>query len=706
MSGQKNEKYQFAGSCHKKEWFFFLKFAYTMVWLYPSFLWALLALLIPIAIHLFNFRRYKKLIFSNVRLLRQIERQTKSGNKLKKYLILASRLLAISFLVFAFAQPILLRKGQTLNNGRKYISIIIDNSYSMNLNGSEGQLFEAAKNRARAIVNAAGSGDEFNIVSADMNAALLHFHGKQATLEAIDKLKLSSGAHPISDLLTVQSRSLKDKTGNKIGFCISDFQNNMSNFAHYKPDTSILSTWIKLPSAEHDNFSIDTCFLQSPILQTGQTITLVAQVSNYTEKEVEGLTLELEIDGKPKGIANFNIPAYGKAQQALNFTLETGGNHRCVLKLPGDNIADDDDLYFALRIHQNYKTDVISDNGERFAEAAFSDNPGFIYKKELAGSINYTALKTNDLIVLQGLAAYPSGLVSELRKNVQNGSTVLVFPNANSNEELNNLCNAFNVSVDPESFTEPVKVSQIDYEHPIYKNIFEKTPKNPDLPSINKYLSIKAPNGNAIMRLANGKPFIQDIGFGKGHFIICASALEKSWSNFQSHALFLPTLLKSAMMGSYKTPLYYQCGETKPVYTGLPFETETGISLKGQQSAYVPEVINMDGEMILNTNGSIEKAGHYDLLSKKSDTALASISFNTNRNESDTRTLNDEAFGKLTENFKAESFEGSAEKLSAEFTKSQKGISLWKWCIIFVLFFLLIEILLIRFFRNHAKLSA
>ena len=61
-----------------------------MVWLYPSFLWALLALLIPVAIHLFNFRRYKKLIFSNVRLLRQIDRQTKTGNKLKKYLILAS----------------------------------------------------------------------------------------------------------------------------------------------------------------------------------------------------------------------------------------------------------------------------------------------------------------------------------------------------------------------------------------------------------------------------------------------------------------------------------------------------------------------------------------------------------------------------------------------------------------------------------------
>jgi hypothetical protein len=238
------------------------------------------------------------------------------------------------------------------------------------------------------------------------------------------------------------------------------------------------------------------------------------------------------------------------------------------------------------------------------------------------------------------------------------------------------------------------------------KNIFEKKPKNPELPELNRYISIRASSGNAIMKLANGKAFIHDLPFGKGHFIICASALDKNWSNFQTQALFLPTLLKSAMMGSYKTPLYYACGETKPIFSGLNFESETGISLKGNKTAYVPEVINMDGEMILNTNGEIETPGHYDLLNKKSDTALAFLSFNINRNESDTRTLTDEAFSKSSQNLQAETFDGSAEKLSAEFTKSQKGISLWKWCIIFVLFFLLIEILLIRFFRNNAKLSA
>src|SRR5690242_8206441 len=113
-----------------------------MIWLYPSFLWALSVLLVPIIIHLFNFRRYKKIVFSDIRFLKEVNQQTKSGNQLKKYLILACRLLAFTFLVFAFAQPLLLHKNQVMDNSRKSVSIIIDNSYSMNLNGSEGQLLE------------------------------------------------------------------------------------------------------------------------------------------------------------------------------------------------------------------------------------------------------------------------------------------------------------------------------------------------------------------------------------------------------------------------------------------------------------------------------------------------------------------------------------------------------------------------------------
>lgn len=678
-----------------------------MVWLYPSFLWALTALAIPVAIHLFNFRRFKKIIFSDIRFLKQVTQQTKSGNQLKKFLILMCRMLAFSFLVFAFAQPMLLRKDQTLESGRKSISIIIDNSYSMNLTGSEGQLLEAAKNRARAIVNASGNNDRFNLVTSDMHAPLLHFAGKQATLENIDKIKVSSASKQLADLLELQNRLLQVAEGQKMAFCISDFQKNNSVIRRNPLDTGIRQTWIKIPEAGHDNLSIDTCFLISPILQPGQNISLVIQVSNYTANDIEGTTLELVIDGKPKGIASYSIKPFSSERQTINFTLENGGNHACELRLAGDNIAIDDQLFFSLNVTGHYHVTNISDKEEPYVEAVFFDNPGYSYRKELSGNVNFSEFRNTSLIILQGVSNLNSGFVGELRKFANNGGTIVAFPAANiPYGGLQQTASAFGFQLSEQPLINPLKVSSLDLEHPVFKHIFVKNPKNPDLPSVSKYFHIQASSGQSLMRLANNHTFMHDIPVGKGHLLICASPLLPEYTNFQNHALFVPVLLKSAMLSNYRKQLYFDCGQNQPIYTGLPYESESGLYLAKGKNTFIPEVINMDGEMFINTNGEIQEPGHYELRNRKSDSTLVNLSFNINRSESDTRTLSDDELEKTASDFHIETFEGSAEKLASEFTKLQKGTPLWKWCIIFVLIFLLIEILLIRFFRTHAKLPA
>ena len=100
-----------------------------MTFLYPSFLWALAALAIPILIHLFNFRRTTRIFFSNNRFLRQVKEVTTAKRRLKDYLILASRLLMLLFLVLAFAQPVIPAREQFANG--KSILLYIDNSKSM-----------------------------------------------------------------------------------------------------------------------------------------------------------------------------------------------------------------------------------------------------------------------------------------------------------------------------------------------------------------------------------------------------------------------------------------------------------------------------------------------------------------------------------------------------------------------------------------------
>src|SRR6187549_1647605 len=125
-----------------------------MHFLYPAFLFALLSLAIPVLVHLFNFRRYQKVYFSNVQFLKEIREQQSSRRNLKERLILASRLLALLFLVLAFARPYI-PGPQVVNAGKlKVASVFIDNSYSMQTLSREGSLLDEAKKKAKEIVTA------------------------------------------------------------------------------------------------------------------------------------------------------------------------------------------------------------------------------------------------------------------------------------------------------------------------------------------------------------------------------------------------------------------------------------------------------------------------------------------------------------------------------------------------------------------------
>ena len=137
-----------------------------MQFIYPEFLFALSVLAIPIIIHLFNFRRFKKIYFTNVRFLKEIKQDTQSRSKLKHLLVLISRLLALTFLVFAFAQPFIPAKTNKVQSGTKRVSIYVDNTFSMDALGKNGSLLETAKKKAREIANAYKPSDEFQLLTS------------------------------------------------------------------------------------------------------------------------------------------------------------------------------------------------------------------------------------------------------------------------------------------------------------------------------------------------------------------------------------------------------------------------------------------------------------------------------------------------------------------------------------------------------------
>ncbi len=109
---------------------------------HPELLYALFLLVIPVLVHLFQLRKFETQKFTNVKFLRKAVLQTRKSSRLKKWLILCTRLLALACLIIAFAQPFFPPK-EGIVKGQETL-VYLDNSYSMQAKGKKGILLKRA----------------------------------------------------------------------------------------------------------------------------------------------------------------------------------------------------------------------------------------------------------------------------------------------------------------------------------------------------------------------------------------------------------------------------------------------------------------------------------------------------------------------------------------------------------------------------------
>ncbi len=97
-------------------------------------------------IHLFYFRRFRKVYFSNVRFLREVKEERSMRSRLRNLLVLLLRCLAVAALVLAFAQPFIpVEEG--VRSGRKAVSVYVDNSFSMAAESDRAPLLQLGRDR-------------------------------------------------------------------------------------------------------------------------------------------------------------------------------------------------------------------------------------------------------------------------------------------------------------------------------------------------------------------------------------------------------------------------------------------------------------------------------------------------------------------------------------------------------------------------------
>ena len=675
-----------------------------MQFVYPAFLFALSAIAIPIIIHLFHFRRFKKVYFTNVKFLKEVKEESASRSKLRNLLVLLMRILAIAFLVFAFAQPFIPNKNTAVKNGQKAVSLYVDNSYSMDAQASDVPLLEKAKQRAREIVNAYDIGDEFQVITCDFEGRHQRLVSQEDALQLIDEVQPTYAVQPISKVIAKQKQVFNTaKSEHKISYLISDFQKNVTDLETIQ-DSTFEVNLIPLQSVQLRNVSIDSAWFEAPVQMLNQTNRLIVKVSNLSDDEVEDVRLSLQMNGQVKPLGNISLQANTSTFDTVNITIVRTGWHEAALSITDFPVNFDDTYYFTFNVKKEIKILSINESlGNRYINSAFGNTAYFKIENQATSQINYSTLSDYQLIILNQLNNIPSGLASELQQYIADGGNVGVFPNATSNlATYKSFLNSINANELTPYQQKEREVTYINTDEFIFNDVFINQSANLKLPTTTANFGVSRSRAEEVLlRYRDGGSFVSKYSFNNGNLFLCAAPLDTDVSNLvQNGEVFVPLLYKMALATSKDSRIAYIIGKDEVIETDNKTEgTETIYKLKGKAEEFIPGQKSLGNKVILNVNNQVREAGFYNLFLEENE-ILGKFAFNYDRRESNLVYFTDielkdkggELIDVIAANTKADFKEIIGER--------SRGLVLWKYCLLIALVFLLIEVLLLRFWKG------
>jgi hypothetical protein len=649
---------------------------------YPELLYALFLLLIPILIHLFQLRKFEKIAFTNVEFLKKVKIQTRKSSKLKKYLILLSRLLLFAALIFAFTQPYL-SKNKTSKKPKTIL--YLDNSLSMQAKDGTNELF---KNAVQEIISTFSNTQPISVLT---NTNFYKNLSDKELKNQLLSLDYSAVNQDFNTTLLKTSNLLKsNKNIDNHVILLSDFQtNNFTN--NIALDSLTKYTFVQVTPQKKENISIDSVFISN---LNAQKITLKVRLKSY-HTELENLSISLFKDNILIGKTSTTI-ANDKTTD-VTFDFPFNDNFNGIIKIE-DNLLDFDNTFY-FSINKLEKVNVLSiGNENEFLSKIYSENEfNFLSKK--INQLDYNQLKEQHLIILNELDLIPISLQEILNEFIKNGGSLVVIPSSNIDLlNYNQFFNLFKAGVIGKKNKQENKVTTINFTHPILANVFEKQISNFQYPNVKSSYQTNFNNASAILNFNNQRAFITQLKInikksGKLYFI-CSSINNKN-SNFKNSPLIVPVFYNFGKQSFNITQLYYTIGNTNNFEIKTKLKKDAILKIKNDSYSFIPlQQINQNSVKITTEENPLI-ANHYTVFNE--DVSIKNIAFNYNRSESETNYLN---LKSELKDYKNVTFSTNINQAFEQINDQYKTNSLWKWFIILALLFLIIEILLIKFWKK------
>jgi len=703
-----------------------------MTFLNPFVLFGLAAAAIPLVIHLFNFRRPRRVDFSSLEFLKELQKTTMQRVRIKQWLLLVLRTLALAALILAFARPTLTGGLAGTLGGRASTSmaLVLDNSLSMALRDAQGEYLEQARALAAGLIDQTKPGDEvFVLTTATATSATpAAYKNRSPALDAVADVAVQPGASSTARTLVRAAALLDDEAAhlNKEIYLLSDLQRStlLDTLENTRLDgpRSGFPTVVVLPVGEREypNVAVSDLRVVSRIVEVGQPARIEATLVNHGPAPIDDYVASLYLEGERVAQATTDLRPGVSTPVAFVVTPQQHGWLAGMVQIEDDAFEHDNLRYFALHAPEQRKLLIVRGDGQRVDYVALALSSRLtrgrvIFEPQLIdeSALAATALGSFDAVVLVGMRDLSSGEIAALVRYVDSGGGLLFFPSqAAQASDYNALLSglgggAFSGFSGTQGSGQPIATfDRVDLEHPLFEGVFDRPDRqgrteveSPDLYYAMNYTP-SAASEQTLIQLSNGFPFLQEIRHGRGAVFVIATAPDVTWSDLPVRGLFIPLL--------YRSIYYLSAGESvqgdqllvgkesELRLTGVPEGATLRLIAPGGEEI-MPEQRSLFGAVLLQTDASLRIPGIYDVFA--GETRVRRIALNLDSRESNLQPYApEEAVERLADATGLpvrvlDPGPGGAGGVIATIEAERTGIELWNVFLLFALLFMIAEML-------------
>ena len=638
---------------------------------HPEILYFLFLLLIPILVHLFQLRRFKKEYFTNVKFLKELSIQTRKSSKLKKWLLLATRLLILTCIVFAFAQPFFQAKDS--NNTTNEMYIILDNSFSMQAKGQKGELLKRA---VEDLLEHAPENQTFSLIT---NSETFWNTDVKSIQKELQNLKYSAFPFQLESLMAkVKSRK---SPYNKDVIIISDAVGlEATDLKSISPE---FNTYFIHPKGEQkNNISIDSVFIENTL---DNFYEIGVKLSAYGENKTE---TPIALYNNKKLIAKTLVP-FNEKEKTINFTIPKEDFHGYA-SVSDNSLEYDNQLFFSITKPQKINVISIGSTEKSGFLSKIYTAEEFTYSNFELNALDYNLLEKQDAIVLNELKEIPQALQTTLKSFMEKGGNVVLIPSEESSvSNLNSFVSNFgNIQFKTLQKTEKT-ITKIAFNHPLYSSVFEKKIDNFQYPNTKNGFQV-ASNSPAVLGYSDQSAFLTALQNQVASLYVFSAPINKTNSNFQNSPLIVPTFYNMAQSSQKTGVSAIKIGNNTPFLVDALMAKDEIVSVKNPEENFVPVQQILNNKVKLTFKDYPQNAGNFGIYKK--DELLKNISFNYDRTESDVTSTNTD----LLDDYKViDSIETVFDTLQTDRTNNE----IWKWFVVLTLLFLVTELFIQKFVK-------